>query len=109
MFIYFPLSPNHLLVTLVGNPTGQVLSPSDMEEILKYAAEENLVVFADEVYQENIWRKDRPFHSFKKVFIYYFVFEIFNFGLKFLSQWLLCLNDDIYIYITTSTLTVAWV
>ena len=25
------------------------------------------MLFADEVYQENIWRPDRPFHSFRKV------------------------------------------
>jgi aspartate/methionine/tyrosine aminotransferase len=29
--------------------------------------EENLVVMADEVYQENVWQKERPFVSFKKV------------------------------------------
>jgi len=29
--------------------------------------QEGLVLMADEVYQENIWRPDRPFVSFRKV------------------------------------------
>ena len=29
--------------------------------------EENLLLMADEVYQENVWNSKRPFISFKKV------------------------------------------
>lgn len=50
-----------------GNPTGNILTRTNIEEILELAVQEGLLVFADEVYQENIWRKNRPFISFKKV------------------------------------------
>ncbi|KAJ2943490.1 hypothetical protein O0L34_g16597 [Tuta absoluta] len=54
-----------IVVINPGNPTAQVLSRANMEEIIQFAYENNLFVFADEVYQENIISK--PFHSFKKV------------------------------------------
>ncbi|KAI5632404.1 aminotransferase class I and II domain-containing protein [Phthorimaea operculella] len=54
-----------IVVINPGNPTAQVLSRANIEEIIQFAYEHNLFVFADEVYQENIISK--PFHSFKKV------------------------------------------
>lgn len=50
-----------------GNPTGQVLSKENIEEIIKFAHKEGLFIFADEVYQDNIYAKGSKFHSFKKV------------------------------------------
>lgn len=56
-----------------GNPTGQCLSLENMEEIVKMAYEENLVLMADEVYQTNVFvdvNQDpdvKPFYSFKQV------------------------------------------
>jgi alanine transaminase len=50
-----------------GNPTGQVLSRENIEEIIKFAYKENLFIFADEVYQDNIYAQGSKFHSFKKV------------------------------------------
>ncbi|XP_045495845.1 alanine aminotransferase 1-like [Colias croceus] len=54
-----------LVVINPGNPTGQVLSRENIEEIIKFAHKHELFILADEVYQENIISK--PFHSFKKV------------------------------------------
>ncbi|XP_068618310.1 alanine aminotransferase 1-like [Battus philenor] len=54
-----------LVIINPGNPTGQVLTRQNMEEIVKFAYEHGLFLLADEVYQENIISK--PFHSFKKV------------------------------------------
>ncbi|RVE45199.1 hypothetical protein evm_010140 [Chilo suppressalis] len=54
-----------LVVINPGNPTGQVLSRENMEEIIKFAYERGLFLLADEVYQENIVSK--PFYSFKRV------------------------------------------
>ncbi|KAG6454716.1 hypothetical protein O3G_MSEX008826 [Manduca sexta] len=54
-----------IVVINPGNPTGQVLTRSNIEEIVKFAYEHNLFIMADEVYQENIVCK--PFYSFKKV------------------------------------------
>lgn len=50
-----------------GNPTGQVLSRENIEGIIKFAHKENLFIFADEVYQDNIYAKGSKFYSFKKV------------------------------------------
>jgi len=51
-----------------GNPTGQILDFDVMEKILKFAHERNLMVMADEVYQENIW-SDKKWHSFREVLL----------------------------------------
>lgn len=52
-----------------GNPTGQVLSRDNIEEIIKFAYKERLFIFADEVYQDNIYAEGSKFFSFKKVSI----------------------------------------
>jgi alanine transaminase len=50
-----------------GNPTGQVLSAENIADIIKFCKKENLVILADEVYQENIYAAGKKFVSFKKV------------------------------------------
>jgi len=47
-----------------GNPTGASLDPEDVRSVLEFAAENKLVVMADEVYQTNIFQG--KFYSFKK-------------------------------------------
>lgn len=47
-----------------GNPTGACLKPEDISNVLSLAAEEKLVVMADEVYQTNVFEGE--FVSFKK-------------------------------------------
>ncbi|KAK3115881.1 alanine transaminase [Teratosphaeriaceae sp. CCFEE 6253] len=47
-----------------GNPTGASLQADAIESVLELAAEEKLVMLADEVYQTNIFEGE--FHSFKK-------------------------------------------
>ena len=49
-----------------GNPTGGCLSYEDMVGIVQFCERENLVLCADEVYQENTYLSEKPFHSFKK-------------------------------------------
>ncbi|CRK91319.1 CLUMA_CG004993, isoform A [Clunio marinus] len=56
-----------IVVINPGNPTGQVLSRENIEEIIKFAYKENLFIFADEVYQDNIYAAGSKFYSFKKV------------------------------------------
>ncbi|KAI4142703.1 MAG: hypothetical protein LQ340_007256 [Diploschistes diacapsis] len=53
-----------IVVINPGNPTGASLSPEEIADVLKFAAEEHLVVLADEVYQTNIFIG--TFMSFKK-------------------------------------------
>eukprot|EP01017_Pseudomicrothorax_dubius_P004341 TRINITY_DN1084_c0_g1_i1.p1 TRINITY_DN1084_c0_g1~~TRINITY_DN1084_c0_g1_i1.p1 ORF type:complete len:519 (-),score=144.01 TRINITY_DN1084_c0_g1_i1:45-1601(-) len=50
-----------------GNPTGQVLDEASIQTIVKFAYENKIVLLADEVYQENIYKAGKKFHSFKKV------------------------------------------
>ncbi|MEW5319533.1 MAG: hypothetical protein WDW38_010678 [Sanguina aurantia] len=56
-----------MVVINPGNPTGQCLPRENMEEVLKFCAAEKLVLIADEVYQANIYVKEREFFSFKKI------------------------------------------
>jgi alanine transaminase len=61
--------PRAIVVINPGNPTGQVLSRQNIEEIIKFAYKEKLFIFADEVYQDNIYAEGSKFYSFKKVLI----------------------------------------
>lgn len=56
-----------IVVINPGNPTGQVLSRDNMEEIVRFCEHNGLVILADEVYQQNVYVDDKPFVSFKKV------------------------------------------
>ncbi|KAJ8667469.1 hypothetical protein QAD02_009132 [Eretmocerus hayati] len=60
-------NPRVLVVINPGNPTGQVLSRENIEDVIKFAYKNRLFLLADEVYQDNIYHKDCCFHSFKKV------------------------------------------
>lgn len=60
-------APRVLVIVNPGNPTGQVLSKQNIRDIIKFAYEENLFIFADEVYQENVYDDEVKFHSFKKI------------------------------------------
>lgn len=48
-----------------GNPTGSSLSEDDVKAVIDFAAQERLVILADEVYQTNVFLGE--FHSFKGV------------------------------------------
>ncbi|KAH9318805.1 hypothetical protein KI387_020574, partial [Taxus chinensis] len=50
-----------------GNPTGQCISKANIKELLEFCYTENLVLLADEVYQQNVYQDERPFISAKKV------------------------------------------
>ncbi|KAL7058885.1 hypothetical protein AAHC03_013199 [Spirometra sp. Aus1] len=59
--------PRAIVIINPGNPTGQVLQRSDIEDVIRFAHRHNLLLIADEVYQHNIYATDRKFHSFKRV------------------------------------------
>jgi aspartate/methionine/tyrosine aminotransferase len=50
-----------------GNPTGAVLSPENIEMVIRFAQRHHLAIIADEVYQENVYAEGAKFHSFAKV------------------------------------------
>lgn len=54
-----------IVVINPGNPTGSILTKENIRGIIDIAAKDHLVIIADEVYQENVYRGE--FHSFKKV------------------------------------------
>jgi alanine transaminase len=56
-----------LVIINPGNPTGQVLTKQNIIDIVKFAHKEKLFLFADEVYQHNVYAEGSAFHSFKKV------------------------------------------
>ncbi|XP_044148738.1 alanine aminotransferase 2-like [Bufo gargarizans] len=60
-------NPKALCVINPGNPTGHVLTMEKITELVQLAAEENLLILADEVYQETVFGPGVSFHSFKKV------------------------------------------
>jgi len=49
-----------------GNPTGQCLSAEQLKQVLDICREYNLLLMADEVYQENIYRPDTSFLSARR-------------------------------------------
>ena len=53
-----------IVVINPGNPTGASLAEEDIENVIRFAAEKNLVIMADEVYQTNVFIG--KFHSFKR-------------------------------------------
>jgi aspartate/methionine/tyrosine aminotransferase len=50
-----------------GNPTGAVLDAANIGMIIDFAAEHDLAILADEVYQENIYLRGDRFVSFARV------------------------------------------
>ncbi|GAB2214299.1 hypothetical protein Droror1_Dr00018641 [Drosera rotundifolia] len=52
-----------------GNPTGQCLSVTNLKELILFCAQQNLLLMADEVYQQNIYQNERPFRSARKVLL----------------------------------------
>lgn len=59
--------PRAIVVINPGNPTGQVLTKENIENIIRFAREEKLFILADEVYQQNVYAQNSSFFSFKKV------------------------------------------
>lgn len=57
-----------LVVISPGNPCSTFLERDQIHRILKFAEEKNLLVIADEVYQDNIYGT-RPFVSFRRVLL----------------------------------------
>ncbi len=61
------VNPVAIVVINPGNPTGSVLSKENIKMIIRFAKKNKLSILADEVYQENIYNKALPFHSFAKI------------------------------------------
>ncbi len=55
-----------LVVINPGNPTGTILSKSEMKQIIAFCRDHKIVLLADEVYQENVY-SEKNWFSFKGV------------------------------------------
>ena len=55
-----------IVVINPGNPVGAVLSEVVIRQVIRFANERNLLIFADEVYQQNVYCDSKKFVSFKK-------------------------------------------
>jgi aspartate/methionine/tyrosine aminotransferase len=60
------INVNSLVLINPGNPTGQVLSHTAVKDIVRFCAKHNLVLLADEVYQDNVYHKHHEFVSCKR-------------------------------------------
>lgn len=56
-----------LVVICPGNPAPCFLTEQQVADVLKFAEERDLLVIADEVYQENCYVAEKPFHPFRRV------------------------------------------
>jgi len=56
-----------IIINNPGNPGGQMLSLSTIEQIVRFSERNHLVIIADEVYQVNSYNENFPFVSLKKV------------------------------------------
>ena len=59
------IKPKAIVVINPANPTGAILTEECMQEIVAFASEHDLIIIADEVYQENIYQG--KFTSFAKI------------------------------------------
>lgn len=78
------ICPRAVVVINPGNPTGQILSEDTIAEIITWCKNNNICLMADEVYQENIWKKGSHFVSFRKVALAMNAFDGAN-GLQMIS------------------------
>ena len=56
-----------MVVINPGNPTGHVYDAETMRNIIDFCDQNNLLLIADEVYQDTIYNSEKPFISFKKM------------------------------------------
>jgi aspartate/methionine/tyrosine aminotransferase len=78
------ICPRAVVVINPGNPTGQILSEQTVSDIISWCKDNNICLMADEVYQENIWKKGAKFVSFRKVALDMKAFDGDN-GLQMIS------------------------
>jgi len=60
-------TPRAIVIINPGNPTGQVMDPENLKEIVRLCYEHNIVILADEVYQQNVYKEGKEFVSMRKI------------------------------------------
>ncbi|KAL6108460.1 uncharacterized protein ACO6RY_18977 [Pungitius sinensis] len=59
--------PRAIYISNPGNPTGHVQDRKSIEEVIRFAAAERLLLLVDEVYQDSVYGPGRRFISYKRV------------------------------------------
>ncbi|KAL2089380.1 hypothetical protein ACEWY4_014068 [Coilia grayii] len=59
-------NPRAIYISNPGNPTGHVQDRNTIQEVIQFAAEENLLLLVDEVYQDCVFGPDCEFLSCKR-------------------------------------------
>ncbi|XP_049266814.1 alanine aminotransferase 1 [Rhipicephalus sanguineus] len=59
--------PRCFLLVNPANPTSTVLSEHQLQDIVRFCYENQLIILADEVFEHNTYSSNRPFHSVRKV------------------------------------------
>ncbi|KAG7514667.1 alanine aminotransferase 2-like [Solea senegalensis] len=59
--------PRAIYICNPGNPTGHVQDRETIEQVIRFAATEGLVLLAHEVHQDSVYGQDKQFVSYKKV------------------------------------------
>ncbi|MDX1571101.1 MAG: aminotransferase class I/II-fold pyridoxal phosphate-dependent enzyme [Xanthomonadales bacterium] len=62
-------NPRAMVLINPGNPTGQLLESDTLAEVARFCKRHRLVLLADEVYQDNVYRRGRSFVSMRKVLL----------------------------------------
>jgi alanine transaminase len=50
-----------------GNPTGSVFNEETIKQIIEFSVKNKIVLLADEVYRQNVYKKGAKFTSFRSV------------------------------------------
>nr|XP_046248507.1 alanine aminotransferase 2-like isoform X2 [Scatophagus argus] len=59
--------PRALYISNPGNPTGHVQDRKTIEDVIRFAASEGLVLLVEEVYQDSTYGQQKEFISYKRV------------------------------------------
>lgn len=59
--------PRAVVLINPGNPTGQILSRENIESIVRLCHKYEILILADEVYQQNVYKEGREFISVRRV------------------------------------------
>ncbi|XP_010777256.1 alanine aminotransferase 2-like isoform X2 [Notothenia coriiceps] len=60
-------NPRAIYISNPGTPTGHVQDWESIEEVIRFAAAERLLLLVDEVYQDSVYGQGKEFISFKRV------------------------------------------
>ncbi|MED6245640.1 hypothetical protein ATANTOWER_005958 [Ataeniobius toweri] len=59
--------PRAIYISNPGNPTGHVQDLKTIQEVIRFAASERLILLVEEVYQDSVFGQEKKFLSYKKV------------------------------------------